>query len=418
MLIRSVRGMNDLFSAELSRFQKIENELKKILHSFGYSEIQTPILEDLALFKRGVGETSDIVEKEMFVVNDGEHTYCLRPENTAAVVRALIERGGIGEDTVEKLYYLGPMFRKERPQKGRLRQFHQFGIELFGVSEPSADIEVITMMDMLLKALNLYGISLKINSLGNNEERVAYKIVLKKFLENNQEKLCDDCKRRIETNPLRVLDCKKPSCQEVMHLAPKIMDSLGDSSKAHFEHVLSGLREQGVEYTIDHQLVRGLDYYNHVVFEFVADFGLGAQNAIIAGGRYDGLFLTLGNKMDLPAIGCAGGLERIALLLEQNQIEESRPAISLVFADEEGKKLSTSLAYDLRRLGIYADFSLVQKSTKAQMRRADKLNARFVAVIGGSEITSKKMRLKDLKNKHDTELAIDSESIARFLKNS
>lgn len=414
--LRSVRGMNDLFFKDLASFHQIEKELSQVFNVYGYQEIRTPILEELALFKRGVGETTDIVEKEMFVVNDGDHTYCLRPENTAAVVRALIERGGISEDTQEKLYYLGPMFRKERPQKGRLRQFHQFGVELFGVKEPAADIEIIAMVDQLFKALKLSGITLKLNSLGSNPERLLYKKLLHQFLLEHKSELCEDCQRRIETNPLRVLDCKKPSCQAVVTLAPKVIDSLGEESTKHFQQVLAGLFALGIEYQVDHQLVRGLDYYNQTVFEFVADIGLGAQNAVAAGGRYDGLFLTLGSKVDLPAIGCAGGIERIALLLENSAQKNLSPDIAFISADEAGEKVSMELAFKLRKALVSADFSLSKKSIKAQMRRADKLSARFVAVIGESEVSSQTIRIKNLSNKDEQELAIDIETIASFIK--
>lgn len=417
--LRSVRGMNDLFAADLNSFRQIERELQKVFNIFGYQEIRTPILEELALFKRGVGETTDIVEKEMFVVNDGEHTYCLRPENTAAVVRALIEKGGISEDTQEKLYYLGPMFRKERPQKGRLRQFHQFGVEIFGIKEPAADIEVIAMVDQLFKSLNLSGITLKINSLGSNSERLQYRKVLEQFLLKHKSELCEDCQRRIETNPLRVLDCKKPKCQEVVSNAPKVIDALGEESRKHFDEVLLGLKALGVLYVIDQQLVRGLDYYNQTVFEFVADIGLGAQNAVAAGGRYDGLFLTLGSKVDLPAIGCAGGIERIALLLESGEKkDESIPAITFIAADDAGEKLVLDLAFRLRRAGVAADFCLSKKSIKAQMRRADRLGSRNIAVLGESEALNKTMRIKNMQNKSEEEVAIDSRIVADFLKNN
>lgn len=414
--LRSVRGMNDLFQTDLNSFRQIERELQKVFNVFGYQEIRTPILEELALFKRGVGETTDIVEKEMFVVNDGEHTYCLRPENTAAVVRALIERGGISEDTQEKLYYLGPMFRKERPQKGRLRQFHQFGVELFGIKESSADIEVIAMVDQLFKSLNLLGITLKINSLGSNAERLSYRKVLEQFLLKHKSELCEDCQRRIETNPLRVLDCKKPKCQEVVSNAPKVIDALGEESRKHFDEVLLGLKTLGVSYTVDQQLVRGLDYYNQTVFEFVADIGLGAQNAVAAGGRYDGLFETLGSKVDLPAIGCAGGIERIALLLKNaEKTDESIPAITLIAADDAGEKLVMDLAFKLRRSGVAADFCLSKKSIKAQMRRADRLGSRNIAVLGESEVLNKTMRIKNMQNKSEEEVAIDSKIVTDFL---
>jgi len=417
VIARSVRGMNDLFADDLLVFREIENSLSAIFHSFGYHEIQTPILEELALFKRSVGETSDIVEKEMFLVEDGEHIYCLRPENTAPVVRALIERGGVSEDMQEKLYYIGPMFRKERPQKGRLRQFHQFGVELFGASDPEADIEILVMMDHFFKKLKLDGIKLKLNTLGQSEERHHYKSVLRKFLDERSEDLCEDCKRRIVTNPLRVLDCKNLVCHKIARLAPKIIDSLGEDSRRHFEHVIQGLIAQGVVFELDDYLVRGLDYYNRTVFEFVAESGLGAQNAVVAGGRYDGLFATLGSKIDLPGIGCAGGMERIALLLKDREQSKKVPSvqIALVFADEEGQTFAVNLAFSLRKLGIAADFSLAKKSLKAQMRRADKLNAQFVAVLGGQEIVRNRVTIKGLIDKRSHELALDAQSIANFL---
>lgn len=418
VIARSIRGMNDLFESDLIAFRTIERSLARVFHAFGYDEIRTPILEELALFKRGVGETSDIVEKEMFLVEDGEHMYCLRPENTAPVVRALIERGGISDDTLEKLYYVGPMFRKERPQKGRLRQFHQFGVELFGVRESSADIEVIVMVDQLFKDLGLSGIKLKVNTLGNNDERIAYKTKLRDFFTAQKEKLCADCNRRLIENPLRVLDCKNPECHEIAMSAPKIIDSLGHDSRSHFDDVIRGISLQDVTYELDDYLVRGLDYYNRTVFEFVADYGLGSQNAVAAGGRYDGLFLTLGNKTDLPAIGCAGGLERIALLLgKEEKRRASKIDLAFVSADDEGQKLAQQLAFALRKQGISADFSLVKKSLKAQMRRADKLDAKFVAVLGEQEIHNKRVVLKELSNKTSHEMALEVNGIAQFLNN-
>lgn len=416
VIARSVRGMNDLFASDLAAFQKIESSIKQIFTTFGYEEIRTPILEELALFKRSVGETSDIVEKEMFLVKDGDHTYCLRPENTAPVVRALIERGGINEDSQEKLYYIGPMFRKERPQKARLRQFHQFGIELFGVAEPTADIEVMVIVNELFTTLGLPGISLKINTLGTNEERVHYKSLLHSFLSNHLNQLCEDCKRRMATNPLRVLDCKNANCQALSAVAPNIIETLGQGSRMHFDQVLKGLNDQKISFNIDHQLVRGLDYYNRTVFEFVADIGLGAQNAVVAGGRYDGLFLTLGHKVDLPAIGFAGGIERMALLLaNNNKMPASNIKLALVGADDEGHQQAMNLSFTLRKQGINADFSLLKKSTKAQMRRADRLGAKYVMVLGEHELRSGKVTIKNLVNGQQTEITLDAKNIADFI---
>lgn len=413
VIARSVRGMNDLFIDDLRSFRAIAQALQKIFDTYGYQEIQTPILEDLALFKRGVGEGTDIVEKEMFMVQDGEHTYCLRPENTASVVRALIERG-VNEDTQEKLYYFGPMFRKERPQKGRLRQFHQFGIELFGITEPSADIEVLVMTHQLFETLGIHNVKLKINSLGIAEERVQYKDSLKSYLAGHLQSLCEDCKRRLLVNPLRVLDCKNQTCHQITLNGPSILNSLGPASKEHFDHVQHGLKELSVPFVLDPFLVRGLDYYNRTVFEFVADAGLGAQNTLAAGGRYDGLFHTLGNKVDLPAIGCAGGIERIAMLMPKNT-EEHGIKICLIGADDEGQNMAMKLAFGLRKLGISADFSLIKRSIKAQMRRADKLNAQFVVVIGAQERMDNRITIKGLKDKSQVEVALSLESILQFL---
>jgi|SRR5579871_5769503 len=417
VIARSVRGMNDLFESDLVKFRQIERALHRVFHAFGYQEIRTPILEELALFKRSVGETSDIVEKEMFLVEDGEHTYCMRPEYTAPVVRALIERGGISDDMQEKLYYVGPMFRKERPQKGRLRQFHQFGVELFGISDASADIEIIVMVHHLFAELNLaHLVKLKINSLGQSDERQQYKSILRDFFKNHVASLCQDCQRRIVSNPLRVLDCKNSPCHEIAQRAPKILETLNEESRRHFDSVLSGLVRENVPFEIDEYLVRGLDYYNRTVFEFLADTGLGSQNAVAAGGRYDGLFLTLGNKIDLPAIGCAGGIERMVMLLGHQEACDGHPIdIALVFADDQGQSAAMELAFALRRLGKAVDFSLIKKSVKAQMRRGDKLKAKFVAVLGEQEIQRKRVVIKGLVEKSSHELALDAQTIAQFL---
>jgi histidyl-tRNA synthetase len=407
--------MNDLFEKDLETFRLIERTMEETGRIFGYQEIRTPILEELALFKRGIGETTDIVEKEMFLVEDGEHTYCLRPENTAPVVRALIERGGISEDMQEKLYYLGPMFRKERPQKGRLRQFHQFGIELFGIREPSADIEVIVMVDYLFKSLGISNLTLALNTLGSNEERAQYKTLLLKFLSNHVAQFCEDCKRRMATNPLRVLDCKNETCRAITETAPKIIDSVGEESRMHFEQVQKGLTDQSVAFELRYGLVRGLDYYNRTVFEFLADDGLGSQNAVAAGGRYDGLFLTLGNKIDLPAIGCAGGLERMALLLDRKREQTSHVQLALVGADDAGKQRAQDIAFKLRKQKIAADFSLANKSIKAQMRRADRIGAKYTIVLGEQEIKTERVTIKNLATGQEIELPLDVMAIVKFI---
>jgi histidyl-tRNA synthetase len=409
--------MNDLFESELWLWRKIEYTIRTIFALYGYDEIRTPILEELALFKRSIGEATDIVEKEMFLVPDGEHNYCMRPENTAAVVRALIERGDLSHDSEEKLYYIGPMFRKERPQKGRLRQFHQFGIEAFGISDASADIEIIVMINHLFESLGLDDLELRINSLGLPDERAGFKLLLKDYLSNFKSQLCEDCQRRLETNTLRVLDCKKPGCKEIAAQAPHILDALSEDSRVHFNQVIQGLAAQNVAYKIDHSLVRGLDYYNRTVFEFVATSGLGAQNAVAAGGRYDGLFQTLGNKFDMPAIGCAGGIERMVMLLQEKNLERlnQEVALSLVAADGAGQERVFALGYALRKLGVAADFCLSKKSVKAQMRRANRLKSRFVIVIGENEILKNHVIIKSLERDFSQELELDAQKLALFI---
>jgi histidyl-tRNA synthetase len=418
LIARAPRGMNDLYEPELFLWRKIEDSIKNIAEIYGFQEIRTPILEDLTLFKRGVGEGTDIVEKEMFIVPDKDIDYCLRPENTASVVRALIERGGLSADSIEKYYYLGPMFRKERPQRGRLRQFHQFGMETFGVSEAVAEIEILRMVDQLLKTVGIKNIILKINTLGNHDERLRYKEQLKDYFSNYKFELCEDCKRRLLENPLRILDCKNESCQKLIANAPSNFGVLGKESRMHFDQVIQGVNDGAVPYEVTPHLVRGLDYYNQTVFEFVANSGLGAQNTVVAGGRYNGLFKTLGNKIDLPAVGCAGGIERMALLLDENadKLQKFPVALSLIGADDAGQDMAMKLSLMLRQKGIAADFSLAKRSVKAQMRRADKLNAHFVGVIGENEIKSGKITVKNLRHEAPVqEIRLEAESMASFI---
>ncbi len=418
VMIRSVRGMNDLFETDLLLIRKLEKTINQIFCLYGFDEIRTPIVEELSLFKRGVGEMSDIVEKEMFVIKDNEHEYCLRPENTASVVRALIQRGGIDESFSEKLFYMGAMFRKERPQKGRLRQFHQYGVESFGHSSYLAEVEILSMIDHLFKELKVNNVELLINSLGNEQEKIAYKALLYDFLILRKEELCEDCKRRIEKNTLRILDCKNKTCQEIAKAAPTCLSSLGDESKKHFNSVLEELTKQNIIFTISDKLVRGLDYYQKTVFEFVNNDYLGAQNTIAAGGRYDGLFSTLGNKIDLPAVGLAGGMERLVLLLSDNyQNLHNTVDLAIVTADEYGRREVSSLAFNLRKLNIKTDFCLEEKSLKAQMRRANKVNASFVLVLGQEEIKAQKVTLKNFNEDQKIDVALSHSAIAHSIAN-
>lgn len=415
--LRSVRGMNDLFATDLLLIRKLEKQITNIFSLYGFNEIRTPILEELSLFKRGVGENSDIVEKEMFIIKDNEHEYCLRPENTASVVRALMQKGGIDGQFNEKLFYLGPMFRKERPQKGRLRQFHQYGIESFGVKNPLAEVEVISMMDTLLQKLSINNVELHINSLGEQEEKLDYQKILYNFFINFMHNLCDDCQKRIHKNTLRILDCKKDPCKKIALSAPHSLSCLKEDSKKHFDEVLLELSKQNIKFVIQPNLVRGLDYYTKTVFEWIATDNLGAQNAIAAGGRYDGLFESLGSKIPVPAVGLAGGMERLVLMCQETNLDVSTFDLALIYADDKARIMLPSLAFSLRKLNIKTDFCLEEKSLKAQMRRADKINAHFVIVIGENEINEQKVIAKNFKTNQKIELPLSYEQIARSIIN-
>ena len=366
--LRSVRGMNDLFATDLLLIRKLEQQITNIFSLYGFNEIRTPILEELSLFKRGVGENSDIVEKEMFIIKDNEHEYCLRPENTASVVRALMQKGGIDDQFNEKIFYLGPMFRKERPQKGRLRQFHQYGIESFGVKNPLAEVEVISMMDTLLQKLSINNVELHINSLGEQEEKLDYQKILYNFFINFIKELCDDCQRRIHKNTLRILDCKKDACKKIALSAPHSLSCLKEDSKKHFDEVLHELSKQNIKFVIQPNLVRGLDYYTKTVFEWIATDNLGAQNAIAAGGRYDGLFESLGSKIPVPAVGLAGGMERLVLMCQETNLDVSTFDLALIYADDKARSMLPSLAFSLRKSGIKTDFCLRSEEHTSELQ--------------------------------------------------
>jgi histidyl-tRNA synthetase len=416
-ILRAVKGMNDLFIEELSTWQKIEKTTHEIFMAYGFGEIRTPILEDLSLFVRGVGEGTDIVEKEMYTLEDRDgKLLCLRPENTAGVVRALVENNKLAGEAEVKAYYMGPMFRRERPQRGRLRQFYQIGAESFGVSEPSVDVEVIAMLHDLLRALGLKNLTLAINTLGLPEERQGYVRALFEFFSSHVEELCEDCQRRLHKNTMRILDCKKPGCSALAQKAPPIVDYLSDASREHFYEVQAGLTQLSIPFVVVPRLVRGLDYYTRTVFEMLAESGLGSQNAVAAGGRYDGLVKNLGGD-DVPGFGFAAGIERIVLMLEEQGATEKvrSPEIVLVYADAEGKKQAQTLVHALRQKRIAADFDHKGRSLKAQMRRADRLNAKTVMVLGSREVAEQAAQLKRLSSGQTEPVKLDVSDIARAL---
>lgn len=398
MKFQKPKGTNDIFGKESYRWQKLESIIRDCCKDFGISEIRTPIFEYANLFQRGVGETSDIVQKEMFCFEDrGQRQYALKPESTAGTARAFLESKLYADVQPTKLFYISPTFRDERNQAGRFKQFHQFGIEAFGSYSPALDAEVISFVYELLKRLNIKDVVLKLNSLGGNECRKKYNETLKNFVESKIDNLCEDCKSRYEKNPLRVLDCKNPTCKENLKDAPKTIDSLDEDCKNHFESLKKYLEIMEIPYEIDCKIVRGLDYYTKTVFEFVCKSDrLGSQSTICGGGRYDNLIKECGGP-DTGAVGFGIGIERILILMEEQEIafeNESRPIIYIGSTGEKGFIEAQKIGYNFRKKGIYTEYDVVQRSVKAQLKYADKINCKYVVIIGDNEIETGKINLK------------------------
>ncbi len=396
--LQSVRGMNDILPDEAEFWELFEDTVRSWLKSYGYRPIRMPIVEPTPLFKRAIGEVTDIVEKEMYSFEDslnGEQL-TLRPEGTAGCVRAVIQHN-LAAQQPRRLYYTGQMFRHERPQKGRYRQFHQVGVEAFGFSGPDIDAEMILMGARLWADLGLDGIELQINSLGQPEERAQHRAALIAYFEERAELLDEDAKRRLYTNPLRILDTKNPAMQEMCAAAPKLIDYLGPESLAHFEGVQRVLRDAGVPFTINPRLVRGLDYYNLTVFEWVTD-KLGAQGTVCAGGRYDGLVEQLGGKAT-PACGFAMGVERLVALIRESGGAPATPApdIYLVHQGDEASRLAFRVAEGLRDQGIDVLLHCGGGSFKSQMKKADASGATFAVIIGDDEAATGEAQLKPLR---------------------
>ncbi|QLG87922.1 histidine--tRNA ligase [Chitinibacter bivalviorum] len=395
--IQGIRGMNDALPDETPQWQFFERVTREWLAAYGYKQIRMPIVESTHLFVRGVGEHTDIVEKEMYAFEDslnGEKL-TLRPEGTAGCVRACIEHGLLYNQT-QRLWYIGPMFRHERPQKGRLRQFHQLGVEAFGFATPDVDAEMILMLADLWPRLGLTGLSLELNSLGNADERAAHRAELIKYLEGYVDVLDEDSRRRLYTNPLRVLDTKNPALQQMAENAPRLSDFLGDESKAHFEGVKLLLDDAGIEYKINPRLVRGLDYYNRTVFEWVTT-ELGAQGTVAAGGRYDGLVEQLGGK-PCPGVGFAMGIERLLLLLEAQKITApaSAPDVYVISQGDEAARYAFTAARQMRALGLNVIYHAGGGSFKSQFKKADQSGAQFAVIVGEGEMQAGTVNVKTL----------------------
>jgi len=396
--LQAVRGMNDILPDDAAFWELFEDTIRSWLKSYGYRPIRMPIVEPTPLFKRAIGEVTDIVEKEMYSFIDGLNgeALTLRPEGTAGCVRAVIEHNLAARQT-QRLYYIGQMFRHERPQKGRYRQFHQVGVESFGMTGPDIDAEMILMGARLWNDLGLDGIELQLNSLGQPEERAQHRAALITYFEENAELLDEEAKRRLHTNPLRILDTKNPAMQDLCAAAPKLIDYLGAESLAHFEGVQRVLRDAGIPFKINPRLVRGLDYYNLTVFEWVTD-KLGAQGTVCAGGRYDGLVEQLGGK-PTPACGFAMGIERLIAMIKDSGGEPAAPVpdVYLVHQGEEAARLAFRVAEGLRDQGIDVLQHCGGGSFKSQMKKADGSGANFAVIIGDDEASTGEVQLKSLR---------------------
>lgn len=418
-MIKAITGTKDILPSDIARWQYLENLLIETFQLFNYKEIRTPIFEETALFARGIGEETDIVSKEMYTFKDrSETSITLRPENTAGVVRAFIEQSLGAQQSLNKLYYIGPMFRQERPQAGRLRQFHQFGAEALGSTSPLLDAEMIQVAYHILKKLGLKNLVVKINSLGIPEVRDNYKNVLRVFLKDKKDKLSDESKKRFDTNILRIFDSKIEVDQVVMKDAPLLIDYLDEQSKNDFDIVKNYLEKVGIPFEVDPALVRGLDYYTKTTFEIVSG-SVGSQSALCGGGRYDLLVEELGGK-PTPGVGFAAGMERILLACE-NEKSLTIPADSidvyLVRVDNDLTLETANYASLLRRNGLSCDYDFLNRSVKAQMREANKVNAKYVVFIGGDEYKRGELNVKNLSDGEQQFIKIDNiESLTIHLR--
>ncbi|EGQ7820028.1 histidine--tRNA ligase [Vibrio parahaemolyticus] len=397
--IQAIRGMNDCLPTQSPLWQKLENTVKNVISAYGYNEVRMPIVEETSLFSRAVGEETDVVSKEMYTFDDRNgDSLTLRPEGTAGCVRSCIQNSLINRDE-QRLWYMGPMFRHERPQKGRYRQFHQCGVEVFGLNGPDVDSELIMMTARLWRELGIdKHVRLELNSIGSQEDRADYRTALVAFLEQHIDVLDEDCKRRMHTNPLRVLDTKNPDIQAILGDAPRLSEYLGDESKAHFAGLCELLDAAGIEYTVNERLVRGLDYYNRTVFEWITE-SLGAQGTVCGGGRYDGLVEQLGGK-PTPAVGFAMGLERLVLMLETLELTDVRRSVDVyvVTAGEGTMMAGMKLAEQLREAisGVRVMNHFGGGNFKKQFKRADKVGAVVALVLGENEVADNTVVLKDL----------------------
>ena len=407
-MIQLIRGFKDILPGEVELWQKIEKIARKLFEDFGFSEIRIPIMERTELFKRSIGEDTDIVEKEMYTFPDRKgELVTLRPEATASICRAYIQHKLYRQDPVQKLYMIGPMFRRERPQKGRYRQFYQIDAEIFGVQSGLVDVQLIFLLVTLCKRLNLKDVAAHLNSLGCPKCRPQFKKALTDFLVSVGDKLCSDCVRRRDRNPLRVLDCKVPSCREALTEAPAILDHLCEECRSDFDQVMDSLTKLDVPFSIDKQLVRGLDYYTRTAFE-IQTTSLGAQSAVAGGGRYDNLVKELGGP-DIPATGFAIGFDRLAELVALTAPQPvQKPDLFLAALGAESRALAFEWICKLGLNGIRVEMDFSDKSLKSQMKRADRLGASYVLILGENELAAGAAVLRNMTTKEQVPIALDN----------
>lgn len=416
LLIKRPNGTEDVTPKNIAKWHTVEHVVKEVASCYGFKEIRIPTFENTELFQRSVGETTDVVQKEMYSVIAKETKFTLRPEGTAGTIRAMLQNGMLNDAMPQKAYYILSCFRHERPQAGRLREFHQFGLEMAGSAKPSADADIISLAYEIIKTLGIKNTELKINSIGCPECRAEYHKALKDFFENRKSDLCETCLSRLDKNPMRILDCKSPVCSEIAKDAPVILDFLCEECGEHFNKLKGYLDNLGIIYTVDPTIVRGLDYYTKTVFEFVTT-DIGAQGTICGGGRYDGLIQELGGH-PTPALGFAMGLERLILTMENQGIEfDTEDSCTLYIApmDEAAVPEAMKLAHTLRKDGFWVEYDTVGRSLKSQMKYSDKIKAKFTMVFGENEINSKIAKLKNMKTGEELEIKLDDDFSSKFL---
>ena len=404
-LIKAVRGTKDIIGEEAKKYIYISNVAQKMFENYNYNFVKTPIFEETELFKRGIGEATDVVEKEMYTFKDrGDRSLTLRPENTASMVRCYLENSLYAKEDVSRFYYIGSMFRYERPQAGRQREFNQIGVEVFGEKSPILDAEVIAMGYNLLKQLGITDLEVKINSVGSKESRTIYREKLIEHFQSHIDDMCGDCKDRINRNPLRLLDCKVDSGKDYYKSAPSIIDYLFEDERKHYEEVKKYLTIFGVKFTEDPTLVRGLDYYSSTVFEIVTN-KLGSQGTVLGGGRYDNLLKELGDK-DIPAVGFAAGVERVMMLLED--YPKNNPDVYVAWLGENTIEQAMNITENLRKnnLKVHIDFS--SKGMKAHMKKADRLSVRYCVIIGEDELNKGVVLIKDFLTREQKEIVFEN----------